>query len=463
MPRPHNIERKADMRDVSRRRFVVSSGAAAVGATALRRERVLGANERVVLGLVGAGGRGTQVALDFAGRHDAEIGCVCDLHEHRLAAACQRLGDKQGRPPASERELARMLDRHDLDAVIVATPDHWHALATIRACQAGKDVYVEKPPSQNVFEGRKIVEAARKYDRIVQVGTQNRSAPYNNAARDYIAAGKLGEIHLVKVFNLKAGDRFRLPPDDPPPPGFDWQAWLGPAPSRAHNSGLFAGGWHKFWAYSGGDFADDGIHQLDLALMLLGDPPFSGRVQATGGRFAFDDDQEVPDTQVVAYEFPKLVLTFELTGYPPYMDKIATDIRNSDQFPFWPQCATRIEIYGTKGLMYVGRHGGGWQVFGRAKQQSRPGELVAQMFGRPGDAPHEQNFIDSIRSRDRPAADIAIGHKTATLVHVGNIAHRVGNATLQFDPDKETFVGNAMANRLLRRENDSRYRIPDRV
>jgi predicted dehydrogenase len=451
------------MRGVSRRTFVVSSVAAAVGAAALRPERVLGANERVILGLVGAGGRGTQVALDFAGRSDVEIGCVCDLHEDRLAAACKQLGEKQGRPAVPERELARMLERRDLDAVIVATPDHWHALATIRACQAGKDVYVEKPPSHNIFEGRKMVEAARKYDRVVQVGTQNRSAPYNFAARDYIAAGKLGEVHLVKVFNLKAGDGFRLPSDDAPPPGFDWQAWLGPAPARAHNSRLFAGGWHKYWAYSGGDFADDGIHQFDLALMLLGDPQFSGRVHATGGRFAFDDDQEVPDTQVVAYEFPKMVLTFELTGYPPYMDKIATDIRNGDQFPYWPQCATRIEIYGTKGVMYVGQHGGGWQVFGRAKQQSRPGELVDQMYGRPGDAPHEQNFVESIKTRSRPTADIAIGHKTVTLVHVGNIAHRVGNATLHFDPAEERFVGNESANGFLRRENESRYQVSDRV
>jgi predicted dehydrogenase len=437
--------------------------AAAVGATALRPERVLGANERVVLGLVGAGGRGNQVALDFAGRNDVEIGCVCDLHEDRLAAACKLLGDKQGRPPAPERELERMLERRDLDAVIVATPDHWHALATIRACQAGKDVYVEKPPSHNIFEGRKMVEAARKYERVVQVGTQNRSAPYNFAARDYIAAGKLGEIHLVKVFNLKAGDGFRLPADDAPPPGFDWQAWLGPAPARPHNSRLFAGGWHKYWAYSGGDFADDGIHQLDLALMLLGDPQFSGRVHATGGRFAFDDDQEVPDTQVVAYEFPKMVLTFELTGYPPYMDKIATDIRNGDLFPYWPQCATRIEIYGTKGVMYVGQHGGGWQVFGRPKQQSRPGELVDQMYGRPGDAPHQQNFIDSIKTRNRPTADIAIGHKTVTLVHIGNIANRMGNAALNFDPAGERFVGNEMANGFLRRENEGRYQVPESV
>jgi len=442
---------------ISRRDFV--SGALASAAAAGAR----GANERVVLALVGAGGRGMSVAQDFAGRKDAEIGYVCDLHEGRLAAACERLGARQGRTPAGEKELKGLLDRKDLDAVIVATPDHWHSLATIWACQAGKDVYVEKPPSHNIHEGRMAVEAARRHGRVVQVGTQNRSAPYNLAAREYIASGKLGEIHLVKVFNLKSGDAFRLPPDDAAPARFDWEAWLGPAPRRPHNSRIFSGGWHKFWAYSGGDFADDGIHQLDLALMLLGDPEMPRAVHGSGGRFAFRDDQEVPDTQAVLYEFPKLLMTFELTGYPPYMDKIAGDIRTGELYPYWPQCATRIEIYGTKGLMYVGRHGGGWQVFGRARKQSRPGELLAQLHGRPGDAPHQENFINTIKTRGRPNADIAVGHKSASLVHLGNIAHRVGNAKLVYDPSAERFIGCDAADRLLARQNESRYRVPDRI
>lgn len=451
------------MKKLSRRSFTASTVAAALATTSAHRSRAIGPNDRLVLALVGAGGRGTQVALDFAARPDVEVGFICDLHDERLARACRQIGERQGRSPTPEKELQRLLERKDLDAVIVATPDHWHALAAIWACRAGKDVYVEKPPSHNVFEGRKIVEAARKYDRIVQVGTQNRSAPYNHAAREFIASGKLGDVHLVKVFNLKSGGGFRLSPDDAAPTGFDWDAWLGPAPKRPHNSGIFAGGWHKFWAYSGGDFADDGIHQLDLAMMLLGDPEMPKGIHSSGGRLAFDDDQEVPDTQVVTYEFPNMLLTFELTGYPPYMDKIANDIRTSDQFPYWPQCATRIEIYGTKGLMYVGRHGGGWQVFGPAKKQSRPGELIAQMAGRPGDAPHQQDFVDAVKTRRQPNAAIELGHKSATLVHAGNIAHQVGNAKLVFDATRECFVGHDAANRLLKRENDSRFTVPDAV
>jgi predicted dehydrogenase len=451
------------MQPVSRRSFVAGAATASTGAALSRPSRAVGANERVVLALVGAGGRGMGVASDFARRKDVTLGYVCDLHEGRLGAGCQKIGGLQGRTPTGEKELRRLLERKDLDAVIVATPDHWHSLATIWACQAGKDVYVEKPPSHNIVEGRKAVEAARRYDRVVQVGTQNRSAPYNLAAREYIASGKLGAIHLVKVFNLKWGNDFHLPPDGPAPAGFDWRAWLGPAPDRPHNSGIFASGWHKLWAYSGGDFADDGIHQLDLALMLLGDPEMPRTLRASGGRFAFRDDQEVPDTQAVIYDFPGMLLTFELTGYPTYMDKIAGDIRNSDLYPYWPQCATRIEIYGTDGLMYVGRHGGGWQVFGKPKTASRPGELVAQHPGRPGDAPHEQDFLDAIKTRKRPNADIAIGHRSASLVHLGNIAHRVGNARLDYDPARETFAGNEAADKLLGRENASPYRVPDRV
>jgi predicted dehydrogenase len=448
----------------SRRTFL--AGAAASAAFAVPRpSRAREANDRVVLALVGAGGRGNGVAMDFAGRKDAEVGYVCDLHDGRLAASCDRLGARQGRTPTGEKHLQKLLERKDLDAVIVATPDHWHALATVWACQAGKDVYVEKPPSHNVFEGRKTVEAARKYDRVVQVGTQNRSAPYNFAAREYIKSGKLGDIHLVKVFNLKSGGAFHLPADGPAPAGFDWQAWLGPAPERAHNAALFTGGWHKYWAYSGGDFADDGIHQLDLALMLLGDPEMPRAVHASGGRFAFRDDQEVPDTQAVVFEFPKMLMTFELTGYPPYMDKIAGDIRTGEEYPYWPQCATRVELYGTKGLMIIGQHGGGWQVFGRPKKQSRPGELITQMHGRPGDAPHEQNFLDAIRARKRPNADIAIGHRSASFVHIGNIAQRVGNAKLVYDPAAERFEGPGAdaANRLLRREATGPYQVPDQV
>jgi predicted dehydrogenase len=450
------------MTHIPRRRFLSTSVAA--GALALSaNSRVLGAGDRVRLALVGAGGRGSRLAEMFAARKDAEVTHVCDLHEGRRIAAVKKLAAQQGREPIGEPELQRLLERKEVDAVIVATPDHWHALATIWACQAGKDVYVEKPPSHTLWEGRQMVKAARKYKRIVQVGTQNRSAPYNLAAREFIASGKLGTVHLCKVFNLKSGGPFRLPANDKPPEGFDWNAWLGPAALRPHNSRIFRGGWHKYWDFSGGDMGDDGIHQIDLARMLLGDPPAPRRVHGSAGRYAYPDDREVPDTQVVTFEYPKMLLTFELTNYPPYMDKIAQAVRNADRYPYWSQCATRIEIYGSKGLMIMGRHGGGWQVFGKAKRQSDRGELIAQMPGRPGDDPHQSNFLTCIKSRETPTADIDIGHQSVLLVHLGNIAHRAGNRQLNFDPDTERFQDCEEANALIRHTDRKEYAIPERV
>jgi len=452
---------------LTRRRFLASSSGGLIASTAALTwslpHRVLGANERVNIGLIGAGGRGTHVAGGFAPRSDATIAAVCDLNAGRLAARSTYLATLQGgRMPMGVAEMRRVLDSRDVDAVIIATPDHWHSPATILACQAEKDVYVEKPPSHNIWEGRKMVQAAAKYKCVVQVGTQNRSSSYCKSARDYVASGKLGDIHLVKVFNLKAGGPFRLGPDGDPPANFDWNTWLGPARQRPYNSTIFNGGWHQFWDYSGGDFADDGIHQTDLAMFILGDPPMPTAVAASGGRLHHRDDAETPDMQVVSYDFKGFVMTFELTQYPPYMDKIAGDIRAGDGFPYWPQCATRIEFYGSKGLMYVGRHGGGWQVFGRAKQQSRQGEIIAQESGRPGDGPHQQNFIDCVKSRKAANADPSLVHRSTSLVHMGNIALRVGNQKLRFDADTERFDHEA-ANRLVKREYRKGFEVPEDI
>ncbi len=357
-----------------------------------------------------------------------------------------------GDSPAAAADVLK----HAPDAVIVATPDHWHGLPTVLACQAGKDVYVEKPPSHNVWEGRKMVEAARKYNRVVQVGTQSRSAPYVVKALEYIRGGSLGKIPLCKVYNLKPGTFHREPPDSDPPDGVDYDMWLGPAPKRPFNRAHFHGGWHAYWAYSGGDMADDGVHQLDIARWLVG-KGYPKAVHCSGGNFAFDDDREVPDTQVVTYDFEDLVMTFELTQYARYMSKTPGDVRMGDKFPYWPQNATRIELYGTKELMLMGRHGGGWQVF------TKDGEVVAQEYGRFPDDPHKENFIECIRNRRLPNADIEEGHRSAILVHLGNISYRLGGRKLVFDAATETFVGDDEANALLKRTYRQPYVIPDVV
>ncbi|NIP92351.1 MAG: hypothetical protein GWO24_02290, partial [Akkermansiaceae bacterium] len=281
---------------------------------------------------------------------------------------------------------------------------------------------------------------------------------YNLAALDYIRSGKLGQIHLAKIFNLKAGGAYRLGKSQLQPADFDWERWLGPASERPYHSAIFYGGWHKFWDYSGGDLADCAIHQIDLACMLLGDPGMPQSVSASGGRLHFkDDDAEVPDTQVVQFEFPGMVVTVENTNYPAYMRKIAN--RNADAFPYWPHCATRIELYGSREQMMIGRHGGGWQAF------TTGGKVSAEMHGRHPDPWHQQNFIDCIKSREAPNSDVEILHASTALVHLGNIATRVEHAKLAFNAETEQFdgEGSGPANKLLRRQNQNQYSVSAEV
>ena len=451
------------MNCLNRREFLSGSlrGASGmtVGAAALAAVSgsVLGANERVNFALIGCGGRGRMVTRNFL-ECGARLAYVCDLHDERRRSTAGEMGKVQGRKPKEARTIRQVLDSKDVDAVLVATPDHWHGPASVLACQAGKDVYVEKPHAHNIWESRKMIEAARKYDRVLQVGTQNRSAPYNLAALEYIKSGKLGGIHLVKVYNLKPGGAFRLGDSGRPPAGFDWDAWLGPAPERPYHQRIFHGGWHKFWDFSGGDMADDGIHQLDLAMMLMGDAGIPAAVSCSGGRLAHrDDDSEVPDLQVVTYDFDDFVLTFELSGYPRYMQKTTGTIRRNDEFPYWTQNATRIELYGSDLMMTIGRHGGGWIV------TTSGGKIMEKMYGRPPDVNHVQNFIDCVKNRRNPNADVEILHKSVALVHLANIAHRVGNRKLRFDPKAERFLDGAEANHLVKRRYRKKYEIPQRV
>ncbi|HUW19088.1 MAG TPA: Gfo/Idh/MocA family oxidoreductase [Sedimentisphaerales bacterium] len=440
---------------ITRRSFLLKSGRGlaglALGAT------VFGANERINVALVGCGGRGSYLARGMA-ECGAEITYLCDLQPERLEKTAGFLAEVQPRKPKMVKEMRTVFDAKDVDAVIVATPDHWHAPATILACQAGKDVYVEKPPSHTIWEARKMIEAARKYKRIVQAGTQNRSAPYNLAACEYVKSGKLGGIHLVKVYNLKSGGPFYLGDNGTPPAGFDWDVWLGGAPLRPYHQDILRAGWHKFWDFSGGDMADDGIHQIDLALMLMGDPKMPAAASCSGGRLHHKgDDAEVPDVQIVTYDFDGFVMTFELTGYPRYMEKTTGTIRRNDLFPYWTQNATRVELYGSELMMTVGRHGGGWQV------TTSGGRVVDQMYGRPSDAEHEKNFLECVKSRQRPSADVEIIHTASTMVHLGNIAYRVGNQKLRFDAKTERFIGSDEANKLVKGRYRNKYQVPERV
>jgi len=441
---------------IGRRAFLRSS-AAGLAAASLGAARALGANEKIIVGFVGCGGRGTQIATEIAPRPDVEIAWLCDADSGRAARAADAVEKKTGRRPKTSQDFRPMLDDKAVGALFNTTPDHWHALPTILACQAGKDVYVEKPASHNIWEGRQMIKAARKYSRIVQVGIQNRSAPYVAAAVDHLRSGKLGRVHFIRVLNMKDRSAIARRPDGAAPKEIDYDLWLGPAPKRPFNPNHCHGGWNWYWDYSGGDIVNDGVHQMDIARWLIGreTPRFA---VAAGGRYVFDDDTETPDTQSVLYDYGDLTMQFDLTLWTPYLKKIPQSIRMSDTvFPEWMFCATRVEVYGSQGLMMMGRHGGGWQVFGP------DGKLAGQNKGKfPGEL-HYQNFFECVRSRRRPNGDIEEGHLSTVLCHLGNISLRVGGRRLEYDGKKEAFVGDDEANALVKRAGREPWKIPEEV
>ena len=435
------------MKSLNRREFVKGSIGAAATFAALSQGKAYAANNKVVMGVMGLGGRGTFLAEKFAQRPDTEVAYLCDANTRRFARAREAVEEAQDRKPKMIQDFRRILDDRNVDVLINATPDHWHGLGTIMACQAGKDVYVEKPLAHNIWEGRKMVEAARKYKRVVQVGMQSRSAPYVHKARQYIQSGKLGDVYLVRVFNMMQHRMQKDSPGQSVPEGFDYDMWCGPAPKRPYNPSRR---WINQWEYSCGPIAGDAVHQLDLARYLINDIPYPKTVSHAGGVNSLRDRREIPDTQLATFEYGRLTLLMEAALWTPYMKKTPSGIRESDQFPNWPFSSTKVEILGTEGFMYFGRHGGGWQVY------NAQGELAHSEYGRQADKEHQDNFLDCIRTRRRPNVDVEIGHLSVLLCHLANISYRVGNQRLVFDPQTESFTNCDQANKYLKRK----YRKP---
>jgi predicted dehydrogenase len=441
---------------LNRRQFLQSSTTLAAAMAALPAHSSLGAeaNEKITVGLMGAGGRGWTLAGFFARRPDVEIAYVCDPDSRRWSGVQKVVESAQGKTPKGVQDFRRMLEDKSVDVVVNATPDHWHALGTILACQAGKDVYVEKPLSHNVWEGRKMVEAARKYNRVVQVGTQSRSAPYLREAAEWIRAGKLGDVLLVRAFNTLHMSPHTPLREHPVPEGFDYDLWCGPAPKLPYDPGRV---WLDYWEYSCGAIPGDAVHQLDLARALIGDPPAPDTVSHAGGVYALKDDREVPDTQFVTYEYGKLTLQLEAALWTPYMKKTPVQLRDVDEYPNWAFNGTRIEVLGSRNMMYFGRHGDGWQVFDADWKQ------IAGSPGKQSDTEHIENFIQCVRTRKRPTSDVEQGHYSTLLSHLANISYRVGNRKLQFDAKSESFPANPEANQFLRRTCRPPWVVPEAV
>lgn len=414
-------------------------------------------NDRVILGVMGIHDRGMDLAFEFGRRGDVEVRYLADPDSRLFEERAKAVEQVNGKRPKTVQDFRRILDDPEVDALVVATPDHWHALATVMACQAGKDVYVEKPTSQNIWESRKMVEAARKYDRVVQVGTQNRNAEYIAEAFERVKSRDFGDVHFIRVMNSKLREPMTPAPDSDTPEGVDYDLWLGPAPQRRFNVNHFHYSWHWFWQYGGGDLANDGVHQIDLARWAAGRRlPIA--VTSSGATYTLNDTRDTPDTQVVTWEFDRLHIVLEQTLWTPYMRKTPLELRDTGVVQSWPFNGTRIEIYGTKQFMWLGRMGDGWEVCdsdGKTTAHAR-GQFAAT------NTRHAANFIDCIRSRERPNADIEEGHYSTLMAHYGNIAFRIGRR-LRVSPDTGAFIGDDDANALVKRSYRPPWVVPEVV
>ena len=446
---------------MKRREFLgktlIGSAGITLGASTLFSASCRGANDKIILALIGAGGRGVPCIISCCKANiNVVIKTICDVNDLRASSAAAEIEKELGYKPGMTRYMNEVFDDKDIDAVWIATPDHWHALATIRACQAGKDVYVEKTPCNCIWEGKKMAEAVKKHRRIVQAGFQNRSGAYIASARDYIQGGKLGQVVHIRIFNLLGGTKWIAVPDSDIPAGLDWNEWLGPAPYRQFNQNII-NGWYNYYDYNPGTL-NDASHQLDLVRMLMGDPGHPKSVYGWGGMNVFHSGRESPESQSITYDFDKFTVTLDSGNGTNYMSKTPQEIRmDPARFPEWKTNADRIEVYGTLGMMYMGRTGGGWQVFG-------PGEKkVAEGGGIHPDREHQINFIESVRNRRQPNATIEQSILSASLVHFANIAYRTGNRQLFFDKQKEKFVDNDDANKLLKVSYRDNYTIPEKI
>ncbi len=419
----------------------VAAVSAAASAMTLMPRQAAAANEKFTLALIGCGGRGTGVITGFAQYADVQISHLCDPDERHAAAAAQQIQSTKGYRPKEVKDMRKVLEDGSVDAVVIATPDHWHGPATLLALDAGKHVYVEKPCSHNIREGRLMVEAARAKKKIVQTGTQSRSGQHVIEAMKRLRDGAIGDILTAKVWNSQIrGNIGHAKPGDAPA-GFDYDLWVGPVPMVPFQSNRHHYTWHWWHDFGTGDLGNDGVHDLDLGRFGLGMEIHPSTITAVGGKYYFDDDQQFPDTQTVIFEYPgdgkvgnRRQLIFEQRIWSPYRQE---GYENGNAF------------YGTKGMMLLGK-GDGWQLLGPKNK------LIESMAVAERETAHQRNFLDCIVSGKLPNADIEIGHYTATLCHLGNIATRLGR-TLHFDGAKEKFVSDdeanlAEANRLVSRE-----------
>jgi predicted dehydrogenase len=442
------------MRPLDRRHFFQDTAALAAGFAAIPAatgparagdegegdRKPAGPNDTIRVAVCGVKGRGRDHVAGWSELKDVRITTICDIDLNVTEVSRKAIERHYGSAPKVVQDIRRVLDDKSIDAISVATPNHWHALATVWACQAGKDVYVEKPVSHNVSEGRRMVEAARKYKRIVQTGTQCRSSRGIQDAMAFLRSGKLGQVYMAKGLCYKPRGSIGHQSDGPVPSGVDYDIWLGPAPKRPFNPNRFHYNWHWFWDYGNGDLGNQGIHQMDLARWGLGKNEMPKGVLASGGRFGYSDDGQTPNTLHVAFEFDDCALQFEVRGL---ITNEESKVKIGDIF------------YGTEGILAITSYKD-WQVF--------YGPKLAKGPSGSGDGNHYANFVKAVKARDHKLlnADIEEGHLSSAYCHLGNIAYRLGRK-LHINPSTESFVNDLEADAMLSREYRAPFEVPTKV
>src|ERR1700719_321803 len=412
------------------RRTFLLGGAAALQA--------FSANETVNMAIVGVGSRGTEHVKQYLKLPSARIAALCDVDTAQMERVSQIVYDQTQKRPKTYQDLRKLYEDKDIDAVSIATPNHWHALATVWAIEAGKDVYCEKPACYNIFEGQQMVKAARKNNRIVQIGMQGRSVVHKRKAIELVRGGAIGKVYMARGLCFKSRPSIGKTPTEAVPAGLNWDIFLGPAPMRPYTKNRFKYNWHWFWDTGNGDIGNQGIHEMDVARWGLG-RGLPKAVVSTGGKYVYDDDQETPNTQIATFDYGDAELVFEVRG-------LTTGGEASIEAG-GPNFIGNIFL-GSTGYLSLDHKG--FQVYTGDKRE--PGESGKLGDGRAETKDHMQNFLDAVKSRRKEDlhGEVAEGVTSAALVHMANTSYRLGRK-LAFDPSTEKYVKDAEANAMLTR------------
>jgi predicted dehydrogenase len=430
--------------DVSRRTFIQQVGAT-LAAAPLMVSRAHGQSpgEIVNVGMIGTGSRGTSLLESLAEAKGARVIALCDLDPERLRKAAHMV--EQQNAVKTHDDYRKLLDSKEVDAIMIATTDHWHTPLALAAILAGKDVYVEKPCSHNIHEANLLVKCAREHRRCVQHGTQRRSSAVDIAGVRAIQEGLIGEVFVAKAINHQLREKIGTAPEEPPPTGVNYDMWLGPAPQRPFTQNRWHYNWHWFWEYGGGDLVNDGIHQLDEAIWGLGlDLQYPQAIVTSGGQLWYDDDHETPDTQMIVFEYPGKQIIYEMRLWTDYK------MEGHDN---------GTVFYGTKGKMEIGRKG--------AIATTAEGKVIEVKPEDYGVRAEDivSNFITAVRQGDPSILNSPIerGAVSTNLCHLGNIGVRCGGIKLTYDPETGAIASDsnhAQANQLIRREYRTGYELP---